>query len=172
MQILQLEASQIEGLLPQLVPLLQHVVDAGASIGFIMPLATEEAEAYWKSVISPICDNSRLLWVARLDGATVGTVQLDLCQRKNGLHRAEVMKLMVHPAQRGRGIAKALMAAMEAEAKKLGRTTLVLDTLKGDSGEHLYQALGWIKSGEIPDYVYDETGNLQATVIYYKLLHT
>jgi GNAT superfamily N-acetyltransferase len=170
MQILQLEASQIEGLLPQLVPLLQHVVDAGASIGFILPLATEEAESYWKSVISPIRENSRRLWVAQADGATVGTVQLDLCQRKNGLHRAEVMKLMVHPTQRGKGIGKALMQTMEAEALRLGRTTLVLDTLKGDAGERLYQSLGWVRVGEIPDYVCDETGEKLATVYYYKLL--
>ncbi len=170
MQIRCLDATQAEHLLPQLIPLLQDVVADGASIGFLTPLAADEAESYWKSVISAISENSRLLWVAHVDGATIGTVQLDLCMKKNGPHRAEVAKMMVHPLQRGKGLGKALMRTMEAEAQRLGRTTLVLDTRKGDVSERLYQSLGWVRVGEIPAYVCNEKGEMQATVLYYKLL--
>jgi acetyltransferase len=178
MQMLRLDAAQAEGLLPQLIPLLQDVVADGASIGFLTPLGTAEAESYWKSVVSAISENSRLLWVAQVDGAAVsaavsrvvGTVQLDLCMKKNGPHRAEVAKMMVHPSQRGKGLGKVLMCTMEAEAQRLGRTTLVLDTRKGDVSERLYQSLGWVRVGEIPHYVCNEKGEMQATVLYYKLL--
>jgi GNAT superfamily N-acetyltransferase len=170
MQIQQLTADQVERDLSQLTLLLQNVVDDGASIGFLRPLNIEDAQSYWQSVINAIKENSRLLWVAQLDGTTVGTLQLDLCMRQNGPHRAEVMKVMVHTSQRGKGIGKALMQAMETEALRLGRTTLVLDTLKGDAGERLYQSLGWMRVGEIPAYVCDEKGELLPTVYYYKLL--
>ena len=170
MQILLLDAAQAERVLPQLIPLLQDVVADGASIGFLLPLNEADAKSYWTSVISAIHDHSRLLWVAQVDGAIVGTVQLDLCMKKNGPHRAEVAKMMVHPSQRGKGLGKALMRTIEAQAQALGRTTLVLDTRKGDVSERLYQSLEWVRVGEIPHYVCNEQGEMQATMIYYKLL--
>jgi ribosomal protein S18 acetylase RimI-like enzyme len=154
-----------------LVPLLQDVVDDGASIGFLPPLGAEEARRYWDSVASAVADGSRLLWVAReRDGAVVGAVQLDLEKRANGDHRAELIKLMVHTGARRRGIARALMLAAEAEAGRRGRTTLFLDTRLGDPSELLYRSLGWQLAGSIPRYARSANGALDANAIYYRLL--
>jgi ribosomal protein S18 acetylase RimI-like enzyme len=92
--------------------------------------------------------------------------------RANGLHRAEVAKLMVHRAARRRGIARALMLALEDHARRLGRTTLVLDTRQGDPSERLYQSLGYQLAGAIPEYARSADGTLDATAIYYRLLKT
>lgn len=170
MQIKRIDAKQLEPLIPQMVALLQDAVDGGASVGFLPPLTEAEARAYWLEVHEAVRGPHKLLWVALEQGEVAGTVQLNLESRANGLHRAEVAKLMVHSAHRRKGIATALMQTAEAEAQKLGRTTLVLDTLEGHSAEGLYLNLGWQRAGVIPQYARWQDGNLHATVVMYKLL--
>jgi len=145
-------------------------VDSGASVGFLPPLGTDEASRYWDSVASAVQDGSRVLLVARQADRPVGTVQLDLATRANGLHRAEVIRLMVHRDARRLGLGRALMLAIEAEARRLGRTTLVLDTRQGDPSEHLYRQLGWVLGGNIPRYARSADGSLHTTAFYYKLI--
>src|SRR5436305_748002 len=70
----------------------------------------------------------------------------------NQPHRAEVAKLLVHRRARRRGIGRALMIALEAEAARAQRPLLTLDTRRGDAAEQLYHALGWTRAGAIPDY--------------------
>lgn len=154
-----------------LVTLLTDSVDSGASVGFLPPLPDSEAIAYWESVVAAIERGSRLLWIARdSNRAVVGTVQLDLESRPNGRHRAEIMKLMVHTSARRRGIGRALMEAAEAEARRRGRTTLVLDTRQGDPSERLYRSLGWTLAGVIPRYAQSADGALDPSAFYYRLL--
>ncbi|HEY7205237.1 MAG TPA: GNAT family N-acetyltransferase [Methylomirabilota bacterium] len=155
---------------PALIALLRDVVDDGGSVGFLPPLAADDAREYWESVAAALKEGGRRLWVAREDGAIVGTVQLDLERRANGRHRAELIKLMVHPRARRRGVARALMLAAQDEARRLGRRTLVLDTRQGDPSEALYRSLGWSFAGAIPQYARSGNGELHATALYYLLL--
>jgi acetyltransferase len=62
------------------------------------------------------------------------------------------------------------MAALEDEARRLGRTTLVLDTNDDSPAEHLYRALGWTFVGGIPKYALLTDGTPHKNAIYYKLL--
>lgn len=151
--------------------LLRDVVDGGASVGFLPPLGAEEAGGYWDGVARALEGGGRRLWIARnAAGVLAGTVQLDLEQRANGNHRAELTKLMVLTATRRQGLGRALMEAAETEARRLGRTTLVLDTRQGDPSELLYLGLGWQRAGAIPRYARSADGTLHATVFYFKLL--
>ena len=155
-----------------LVVLLRNVVDDGGSVGFLPPLSAEEAGEYWEGVAAAVEGGSRLLWVARDAGSAsiIGTVQLDLEKRANGNHRVEVIKLMVHTSGRRRGVGRALMLAAQEEARRQGRSTLVLDTRQGDPSEALYRSLGWTFVGAIPRYARSANGALHATAIYYLLL--
>lgn len=165
-----LSAADAAALRPQLMALIRQTVDAGASIGFLLPMPASEAEAYWLGVEEALAGPYRIL-LAAIDGEQVlGSVQLDLAAKPNAPHRAEVMKLMVLPAARRRGVGRALMEALEECARISGRTTLVLDTREGDPSEQLYQGLGYVRVGAIPHYVIDEKGEMSATVVYYKLL--
>jgi ribosomal protein S18 acetylase RimI-like enzyme len=155
---------------PSLVTLLRDVVDDGGSVGFLPPLSADDAREYWESVAVAVKGGGRLLWVAREAGALVGTVQLDLEQRANGRHRAELIKLMVHTGARRRGVGRALMRAAQDEARRRGRRTLVLDTRQGDPSEALYRSLGWNFAGAIPQYARSANGELHATALYYLLL--
>jgi len=64
----------------------------------------------------------------------------------NGPHRAEVMKLCVLRRARRKGVAKALMRAIEQETRPRGRQLLVLDTRAGDVAEKLYEEIGYTKA--------------------------
>ncbi|KAI7261292.1 hypothetical protein KC345_g9798 [Hortaea werneckii] len=144
--------------------LLIDVVEDGASIGFLPPLGQAEAAAYWQNVHGP----GVRLWVT-LEGDTItGTVQLHLVLKPNAPHRAEIAKLMVHPAHRRKGIAGRLLETAEQAAAAEGRTLLVLDTREGDPSNQLYQSRGYVEAGKIPNYVFSANGEMDATVIYYK----
>jgi acetyltransferase len=165
-----LNANQALEILPELVALLQDVVNAGGTIGFMPPVSNEEAHAYWQDVIQALSGPLRVLVVARDGEAVLGSVQLELCGRSNGLHRAEVMKVMVHSQHRKKGIGAQLMQAIETQAKLEGRSTLVLDTREGDDGVRLYGREGYVAAGVIPEFARSADGSLHATVFMYKLL--
>ncbi len=152
--------------------LLHACVHDGASIGFVLPFAAEESEAFWSGKVLPaVREGTRMLWVARAGGAIAGSAQLDIDTPPNQPHRAEVRKLLVHPDFRRRGIARALMADLERYASGLGRSLLTLDTRTGDTAEPLYASLGYRTSGIIPGYCRDPfKDHLDATTIMYKTL--
>jgi ribosomal protein S18 acetylase RimI-like enzyme len=163
------ESAQAE--LSALSALLEDAVASGASIGFLPPLAPSEARDYWVGVAAAVGDGSVILLGARDPaGAIVGSAQVVLERRPNGRHRAEVAKVMVHTRVRRQGIGRALMLAAEAEARRRGRTTLFLDTRRGDPAERLYRSVGWRYVGSIPRYARSASGALDGNAIYYKLL--
>lgn len=166
-----LDPEEIGRRLRELCALLQTCVAAGASIGFLPPLDDADAAAYWQGVADRVRSGEALLMcIEDAAGRLAGCVQLLLETRANGTHRAEVAKLMVDPADRRHGLGRALMQALEAEARRLGRTTLVLDTRAGDPSERLYTALAYVRAGEIPRYARSADGRLDGTAIYFKLL--
>lgn len=170
MKISPLDAIETERRMPQLVALLLDSVAHGASVGFVAPLEAEEAAQFWRGVRDAVADGSRVLLVAEQEGAIVGTVQLDLCQRANGGNRAEVMKMLVHSAARRRGIGSVLLRAAEAEALERRRGLLFLDTEAGSGAEALYAGLGYARVGELPEHSCTPGGEWRATAIYYKTL--
>jgi ribosomal protein S18 acetylase RimI-like enzyme len=96
-------------------------------------------------------------------------VQLILATPPNQPHRAEVVKLLVHPDARRQGIARALMTAVEEIARSEGRTLLTLDTVAGSHAETLYRSLGYVVVGVIPGYARDPlTPQLRGATIMYK----
>ncbi|MCC6904998.1 MAG: GNAT family N-acetyltransferase [Anaerolineae bacterium] len=170
LRIDELDSPAARAALPILIDLLQDAVSGGASVGFLPPLALEDARRYWEDVIGGLTSNSRVLLAARLDGRIVGTVQLALETRRNGDHRAEVQKLLVHSAARRRGIGRALMEAVEQAARAHRRSLLVLDTRLDDPSDALYRALGYTEAGRIPGYARSTDGSLHTTVFFYKML--
>ncbi|MEL6189438.1 MAG: GNAT family N-acetyltransferase [Myxococcota bacterium] len=152
-----------------LVRLLRDVVGAGASVGFLAPLDAQHARTYWEGVAA---DPAVLLWIATVDGEVAGSIQLAPCFKPNGRHRADLQKLIVGPAFRGRGLARKLLDAVEREAQARGISLLVLDTEEDSDAEHIYPHLGWTRVGRIPEYATQPDGTLIATVYFYKLLPT
>jgi GNAT superfamily N-acetyltransferase len=155
-----------------LADVLHAVVHGGAGVSFIVPFSLDDARAFWTGAVVPgvIARRQRLL-VARGDGRIVGTVQIEPAWAPNQPHRAEVLKLLVHPDARRRGIARSLMVALEDLARAGGWTLLTLDTWTGRAGEQLYRSLGYTAIGSIPRYARGSTTpELEPSTVMYKEL--
>ena len=165
-----------------LAEILHAVVHGGASVSFFTPFSIDEARSFWVEKVLPgVRSVARRILVARTgmgnDAATepidriVGTVQLELDMPPNQQHRAGVAKLLVHPDARRRGVAKALMHALQEIALSEGRTLLTLDTVTGSNAEMLYTSLGYVTSGVIPRFARGAlTPDLESTTVMYKEL--
>ncbi len=167
-------AAAIDRDLDMLAEVLHAVVHGGAGVSFFVPFSIDDARAFWREKVLPgVRARTRRVVVARLgaDARIVGTVQMDFALPPNQRHRAEVAKMLVHPSARRRGIARALMTALEAIALSEGRTLLTLDTVTGSNAEPLYRSLGYVTVGVIPRYARAAlTPDLESTTIMYKEL--
>ena len=169
-EIVSLAAPIADSALDQLADVLVDCVAGGASVSFMSPFSHDSALGFFRKVAGSVAAGDTVLLAARVDGKIVGTVQLGLDTPPNQPHRADIKKMLVHRAARGRGIGAALMAAVEEEARQRGRWLLVLDTVPGENGHRLYSRAGWTQTGLVPDYALFPDGRLCDTAIMWKRL--
>ncbi len=148
--------------------ILVEVVAHGGSVSFMHPLAPEAANRFWDGALAAAERGERIVLGAWDGDLLAGTVSLLLDFPSNQPHRAEIAKMMTRDSHRGRGVAGALMHAAEALAVRHGRTLLVLDTATDGGAARLYERLGFILAGEIPDFALKPHGGLTGTLIYWK----
>jgi GNAT superfamily N-acetyltransferase len=165
-----LDAPLEDGTIDQLASVLTDCVNGGASVSFMAPFSHDDAVKFFRKIAASIAAGDTVLLAAKLDGRIVGTVQLGLDTPPNQPHRADVKKMLVERAARGRGIGAALMAAVEKEARRRRRWLLVLDTVPGESGYRLYKRAGFTESGIIPNYALFPDGRLCDTAMFWKRL--
>jgi ribosomal protein S18 acetylase RimI-like enzyme len=132
------------------------------------PLERRTARAFWDDALASAVRGERVVFGAWDGDLLVGTVTLLLNCPPNQPHRAEISKMMTRVSHRGLGIATALMQAAEACAVERARTLLVLDTAADDGASVLYERLGFVLAGIIPDYALKPHGGLTATMVYWK----
>jgi GNAT superfamily N-acetyltransferase len=168
--IRKLSADEAEAAVPALTDVLMDCVVGGASVSFMAGVSRERLAGFWREVANAVRADGRVLLVAEADGAIVGTVQLVPCAIDNQPHRADVAKMLVSRSARGAGVGARLMAAVEAEARAIGRSLLTLDTVTDSAGERLYRRMGWTFVGVIPDYALFPDGAPTAATIFYKTL--
>ncbi|OCR26511.1 acetyltransferase [Pseudomonas syringae] len=153
-----------------LVELLLDAVKNGASVGFMADLDVEQAYAWCDGLKTDLENNSLLLWVVVEDEKVLASAQLSLCQKPNGLNRAEVQKLLVRNDAQRRGLGQQLMQAVEKAAAQYQRGLLHLDTEAGSPAEAFYRSLGYVRVGELPNYCQSPDGRYTPTAIYFKTL--
>ena len=155
--------------LDQLGELLADAVASGASVSFMQPFSAADAREWWQTTLQRT-DPRAVVLVVRDESGIVGSVSMHPAWPPNQPHRADIAKLLVHRRARRRGIARALMAAIEACARAAGFTLLTLDTVRGDPAEQLYATSGWQRVGVIPGYALYPDGRPCDTVVFYKTL--
>jgi len=162
------DQATIEGLTDVLI----DVVEGGASVGFMLPLARERAHAHWEAALRSADRNERILLVAEdsKSGVIMGTVQVVFAAPENQPHRADIAKMQVHRRARRHGLGAALMRAAKVAALDAGKTVLVLDTVTGSDAERLYTRLGWQRVGEVPDFALWPRGGMCSTTFFYRHL--
>jgi len=159
-----LGAEEVRAHAGELADLLLDAVASGASVSFMADLTRAQAIAYWEGIAA---QEKRIVFAA--DGFD-GTAQLVLDTPPNQPHRAELAKMLVHRRARRRGLGRALFAAVEAEARRRGRTLLTFDTISGSAGERLYMSCGCVKVGEVPGYALMPDGTAAPTSVFFKAL--
>ena len=148
--------------------LLIETVANGGSVSFMHPLDLATAEAFWDDALAAAGRGERIV-LGAWDGAVLaGTVSLLLNCPPNQPHRAEIAKMMTRVGHRGKGVATALMRVAENLAVERSRTLLVLDTAVEDGAAALYEKLGFVLAGTIPDYALKPHGGLTGTMVYWK----
>jgi GNAT superfamily N-acetyltransferase len=153
-----------------LAEVLHAIVETGTSIGYMWPFSRDDARRAFEGFAADVDAGARLLLAAFADGRVVGTVQVILSLPANQPHRAEITKLLVHPAARGRGVGRLLMERAEAEARAEGRTLLLLDTVTGSAADRLYRRLGWTPLGTVPGFALYPDGRPCDSTFFWKRL--
>jgi acetyltransferase len=169
-EIIRVEAAGLRARSSEFVALLDDAIAAGASVGYLLPVPSADTVAYWQGIPAELESGRRVLLACEHDKRIVGTVQVALCAKPNGRHRADVEKLLVLRDLQRRGIGVALMRAAEDVARACGRWLLLLDTRKDSAAETLYRRLGWTAFGDVADYARDPDGTLAACLFFVKRL--
>jgi GNAT superfamily N-acetyltransferase len=151
-----------------LAELLMACVADGASEGFLPPLAADTARAFWRRAASGVAKATTVLLAGWIDGTLVGCVALDLATPLNQPHHATVEMLLVHPAVRRRGLARALMRRLEAAAAQAGRTLLTLRARADDPVVAFCQSEGWTAAGVIPQLMLGADGTFRDAMDLWK----
>jgi GNAT superfamily N-acetyltransferase len=162
------EAAHLEALADVLI----DCVEGGASVSFTHPLTRERAMAFWRRVAQGVAAGDRALLVAEDALGLCGCVQLTFDLPENQPHRADLSKMLVHRRARRHGLGAALMQAAEDVARECGKTLLVLDAVTGGDAARLYERLGWVRVGDIPNYALFPQGGLCSTTVYFRDLRS
>jgi GNAT superfamily N-acetyltransferase len=170
LEIVRLSADEARRHVDALAEVLRDCVEGGASVGYLWPFSQAEAQAVYEGYADEVEQGRRLLLAAFSGAAVVGTAQLIFPTHPNQPHRADVARVLVRRSARRRGVARRLMEAVEREAVAAGRTLLVLDTVTGDDAERLYERLGWVEVGVIPNFALYPDGRPCSTTVFYKEL--
>lgn len=145
-------------------------VEGGASVSFMSPLTRDRAVAFWRRVAQAVATGERALLVVKDESGICGTVQLILDLPENQPHRADLAKMLVHRRARRQGLGADLMRAAESMARDCGKTLLVLDTVTNSDAARLYERLGWIRVGDVPNFALMPDGAPCSTTYYYRNL--
>ncbi len=127
------------------------IIDGGG-FGWLVPPSRRVLERYWKGVLLV---PQRSLFVARLNGAIVGSAQLVRPPRNNEaqVFAAAITTNFIAPFARGHGLARDITIAVERAAREDGFSHLTLDVRETQTAAiQLYQSLGYKHWGTNPDY--------------------
>ncbi|MFL5298651.1 MAG: GNAT family N-acetyltransferase [Phenylobacterium sp.] len=165
-RIRRLTADEAAAAAPALGAVLHDCVTGGASVGFMADLTPADAAAFWRGEAQ--AGDGRAIVVAEDADGIFGVVQLIPAWQPNQPHRADVAKMLVHRRARRLGAARALMTAVEAEARAMGRWLLVLDAVTDGAAAKLYASLGWRRVGDVPDFALMPDGEPCSTTYFFR----
>ncbi len=129
----------------------EAIID-GEGFGWRTPPSRHVLETFWRGVLMV---PERTLFVARLDGVIVGSIQLVRPPNNNqaGAFAASVATFFIAPWARGHGLARGLLNESIEVARKQGFRVLDLD-VRGDRSAAitLFEGAGFQRWGEKPEY--------------------
>ncbi|QLJ01882.1 GNAT family N-acetyltransferase [Streptomyces sp. NEAU-sy36] len=134
--------------------ILADLVGGGAALGWIEPPSRDDVVELLGHVVSAVRAGDAALRAAYLDRRLVGLGYWLRYTRPTHRPHADLEKIAVDAAAHGRGVGRALTAALIADAREAGIEVLTLDA-RGDNTAalRLYRSLGFTEYGRLPDFV-------------------
>jgi ribosomal protein S18 acetylase RimI-like enzyme len=134
--------------------ILADLVRKGAALGWVEPPSGPEVAELLGHIVSAVRAGNGALRAAYLDRRLVGLGYWLRYARPTHRPHADLEKIAVAGAAHGRGIGRALTAALIADARRSGIEVLTLDA-RGDNTKalRLYRSLGFTEYGRLPDFV-------------------
>lgn len=104
------------------------------------------------ALIAKRTEAGRPFLIAEIDGAVLGFASYDQFRANDGYRHSMEHSVFLAPAAQGRGVGRALMAAVEDHARDAGHHLMIA----GISGENLraiafHSVLGYVEAGRIVD---------------------
>ncbi|MCX4728954.1 GNAT family N-acetyltransferase [Streptomyces sp. NPDC090052] len=133
---------------------LADLVGRGAALGWVEPPSPDEVAELLDHVLHAVREGDGALRVAYLDRRLVGLGYWLRYARPTHRPHADLEKLAVDRGVHGRGVGRALTAALVEDARAAGIEVLTLDA-RGDNANalRLYRSLGFAEYGRLPDFV-------------------
>ncbi len=166
--IRRLTPAEIRDRADEIADIMLDAVSSGAPFTIRNPFKPLDAVGWTLDVADEA--GRRMVFAAEAGGRIVGMVQMVPAGLPRQPHRADVVKLVVHRSARGRGIGRALMAALEGAARETGVPLLTVETAVESDGRGLYTALGWEPAGMIPGYSLSSDGRPTDSQFFFKRL--
>lgn len=144
------------------------IIDGGG-FGWVHPQTRNALETYFRGVLLV---PERMLFVGRLDGTIVGSMQLVRPPRNNEAQAfaARLEHSYIAPYARGHGLARLMTLKLEDAARGLGYHLLNLDVRETqEAAIALYESLGYIRWGVHPAYA-RAGGRTIRGIHYFKVL--
>ena len=148
---------------PAVWEILEPIISEGSTYALPRDMLEAEALAYWTG--------GRMVFVADGGGAIAGTYTLAANQRGGGDHVANCA-YATHPAWRGRGVARAMVAHSLEEARRRGFAAMQFNFVVSSNAPavHLWQELGFAIVGRLPRaFRHPELGPIDALVMFREL---
>jgi ribosomal protein S18 acetylase RimI-like enzyme len=143
-----------EGLRDEVHEVLHAVVAAGGAIGWQSPPGRRDTDAWLDGALAAVRAGNAALALARIDGVVRGTAMWRRVPGQVYEHCAEVGRVTAHPAARGLGLGRRLLAAVVEDARAAGLETLTLGTRGNNHGAiELYEQLGFREWGRLPNAI-------------------
>ncbi|HYT09862.1 MAG TPA: GNAT family N-acetyltransferase [Mycobacteriales bacterium] len=152
------ELSWLESAEPEAVDAVHRVVDAvmrlAGAVGWVMVPTRDETHAWLARLLAEVAAGRSRVAVVSAGGRVEGIGRWTRYGAPAVAVNADVKQVMVHPAARGHGLARRLVAALVDDARAHGVETLTLD-VRGNNhaAMALYEALGFEVCGRLPDFV-------------------
>lgn len=129
-----------------------EAIEGGIGFGWVRPPPRWRLAAWWRGVLTI---PERELWLGRLDGRAVGSIQLvkPAPAHEAGRFAASIDTHFVAPSARGHGLARMLLDAAEDSARRHGYSVMRLDVRETQvRAIRLYESRGYERWGTLDRY--------------------
>jgi ribosomal protein S18 acetylase RimI-like enzyme len=149
--------------------ILADLVAAGAALGWVEPPDQAEVAALIADVLAAVhAGDASLRASLGEDGTLLGLGYWQRYERPTHWPHADLQKVAVAPGAQGRGVGRALVTALVADARKADIEVLTLDCRADNvSALHLYESLGFTEYGRLEKFA--AFGERRYDKVLYKL---